>query len=127
MDQATRDLVRERAEACCEYCRVSDGAYPVPFHVEHIVASVHQRDDRPDNLAWACPRCNAYKGPNLATIDPDGGTQVQLFNPREHRREEHFELRDGVINGLTPIGRGAVRLLQMNQPQRVALRLLFSA
>src|SRR4051794_18394911 len=32
-------------------------------HVEHIVARQHGGADDPDNLALACNRCNASKGP----------------------------------------------------------------
>lgn len=81
MDARTRNLIRERAGHCCEYCGVPDDAYELPFHVEHIVANVHQLNDDVNNLAWACPRCNLHKGPNLITIDPESGEHVNLFNP----------------------------------------------
>ncbi len=97
-------------------------AYPISFHVEHIVASVHQRNDDANNLAWACPPCNAHKGPNLTTIDPESKEQVQLFNPRIDRWEDHFLIKDGSIVGVTETGRGTVHLLDMNRVQRVELR-----
>jgi hypothetical protein len=99
MDAATRSIVRQRAGQRCEYCRIPDAALDLPFHVDHIVASVHQRNDDPPNLAWACPRCNLGKGPNLATIDPVTGTRVGVFNPRLMVWSEHFELRESEIVG----------------------------
>jgi hypothetical protein len=122
MDAATRALVRERAEERCEYCLMPDSALDLPFHLEHIVASVHRADDRPTNLAWACPRCNLRKGPNLTTIDPIADIVVELFHPRTMIWTEHFSVRDGIVVGLTPCGRGTVELLDMNQEQRVQLR-----
>ena len=122
MDARTRQLVQDRAGGRCEFCGMPEKAYPISFHVEHIVASVHQHIDDPDNLAWACPPCNAHKGPNLATIDPESGQQANLFNPRVDRWEDHFVMTEGVISGLTPVGRGTLQLLKMNRIQRVELR-----
>lgn len=122
MDAETRTMVRERARGRCEYCTIPDTAYQLPFHVEHIVASVHTPNDDPSNLAWACPRCNAYKGPNLATVDPATGKQTPLFNPRVDNWFDHFVDENGVIVPKSDVGRGAVRLLRMNQPGRLALR-----
>jgi hypothetical protein len=56
MDAATRRLVRQRAQDRCEYCRMPQSAAPfLTFHVEHIQARQHIKDDSPDNLALACP------------------------------------------------------------------------
>jgi hypothetical protein len=122
MDAATRNLVRRRAGERCEYCRMPDGALDLPFHVEHIVAKAHGKDDGLENLAWACARCNLRKGPNLITIDPDSGGHVDLFNPRTMAWRDHFVVRDFAIEGVTPIGRGTARLLDMNGEQRLRHR-----
>jgi hypothetical protein len=95
----------------------------IAFHLDHIVAKQHGGSDDVAVLALACDRCNAYKGPNLASIDPSTETTVLLFNPRIDRWEDHFELRDGQVFGKTPVGRATVRLLNMNAPRRVELRL----
>lgn len=94
----------------------------VPFHVEHIVAKQHGGTDDPSGLAIACDRCNAFKGPNLTSIDPESRNIVLLFNPRRDNWGEHFAFEGGTIVGLTPTGRATVRLLQMNAPRRVQLR-----
>jgi hypothetical protein len=122
MDAATRGEVRRRSGERCEYCHFPDHALDLPYHVEHIVATSHGGSDKPSNLAWACARCNLRKGPNIATIDPDTGLQVSLFNPRIMIWAEHFEIVDGRIVGLSPIGRGTLRLLDMNDPRRLAHR-----
>ena len=123
MDARTRELVRRRAGDVCEYCRIPQEATPlIPFHVEHIVSKQHGGTDDPDDLALACDRCNAYKGPNLTSIDPDTGTVVGLFHPRQDIWSEHFVVRGGHIAGLTPTGRATVRLLNMNASRRVELR-----
>ena len=94
----------------------------IAFHVEHIVSRQHGGSDDPAGLALACDRCNAYKGPNLTSIDPETRTLVALFNPRADLWSDHFAIRDRQIVGLTPGGRATVRLLNMNAPRRVELR-----
>jgi hypothetical protein len=100
MDAATRELIRDRAKRRCEYCHFPDHALNLPFHIEHIVATIHRADDSLSNLAWACPRCNLRKGTNLSTIDPNSGSHVEVFNPRTMVWRNHFEIRDGLIVGL---------------------------
>jgi hypothetical protein len=67
-------------------------------------------------------RCNAYKGPNPTSIDPDTNALVPLTNPREDVWGDHFADHGGRVTGLTPKGRATVRLLNMNAPRRVELR-----
>lgn len=122
MDAATRELVRQRAGERCEYFHFPEHALDLPFHVEHIIATVHRPDDSLSNLAWACPRCNLHKGPNLATIDLETGQTVELFNPRTMKWMEHFAIHDGEIVGMTACGRGTVHLLGMNDAQRLEHR-----
>ena len=115
-------MIRQRAERRCEYCHLPDDAVHIPFHVEHIVAVVHEPNHHETNLAWACPQCNWHKGPNLVTLDPATSEKVDLFNPRTDAWEEHFLLEDFTIIGLTPIGRGTAELLKMNLPMRIEVR-----
>jgi len=126
MDAETRELVRHRADDRCEYCRIPQAAAPfITFHVEHVVARQHLADDSPENLALACDRCNAFKGPNLSSIDPESGAVVELFHPRRGNWDDHFRLTGGIISGLTPTGRATVRLLNMNAGRRIELRELW--
>ena len=125
MDDATRLLVRERAGFACEYCRIPQAATPfIAFHIEHIIARQHldEDQDNPAGLALACDRCNAFKGPNLASIDPYTGEKVVLFHPRFDNWSDHFVSDAGIVRGLTPIGRATARLLNMNDQRRVELR-----
>lgn len=123
MDVATRNLVRERAKECCEYCRLPGRADPyATFHIEHIIAKQHGGNDDPANLAWACSRCNYRKGTNLSSRDPQTNKTVGLFDPRRHAWQEHFALRGARIVGLSETGRATVRLLDMNDRRRIRLR-----
>jgi hypothetical protein len=128
VNTATRQLVRDRAENRCEYCRVPQSTIDNRLHVEHIIARQHLGHDEPDNLALACDLCNVQKGPNLSAIDPATGSIVQLFNPRLDSWPEHFEIMpDGEIIGRTPRGRATARLLQMNTRARKILRAILIA
>ena len=123
MSTSTRKIVRERAEYRCEYCHLPESATPfLSFHLEHVIAQQHLGDSTLENLALACDRCNAFKGPNLSSVDPVTRQIVPLFHPRTDRWDEHFQFDDGMIIGLTPSGRATARLLTMNAPRRVELR-----
>jgi len=123
MDDRVRQLVRERARECCEYCRISQRALPwARFQIEHIRARQHGGTDDLENLALACRRCNAYKGPNLSAIDPVTDQLTPLFNPRVDQWTQHFSLAEHLVVGLTGVGRATVLLLNMNDPDRLQLR-----
>jgi len=122
MEAELRNFVRARAVDRSEYCRLPRKAQLMPFHVEHIVAKQHGGGDDVENLAWSCDRCNAYKGPNLSSIDPDTGTIVPLYHPRTDVWKHHFNVQDAKIEGISSTGRATIRLLQMNAKRRVEVR-----
>ena len=123
MDEGLRQFVRERAGHRCEYCRLSQEAEPFfAYHIEHIVARQHGGGDNSENLALACHQCNARKGPNLSAIDPQSGAVVELFHPRRHNWNEHFEQNGVLIVGRSAVGRATVSLLKMNATDRRRLR-----
>jgi hypothetical protein len=45
-----------------------------------------------------------------------------LFNPRTQQWREHFAWNGATLLGLTPIGRTTIRVLNINEPQRVVHR-----
>ena len=123
MDTATREFVRDRAGGRCEYCGLPQDAAPFfTFHVEHIRARQHHGSDDLSNLALACPDCNAKKGPNVATISYETGQLIELYNPRIHHWPDHFQIVGAEIIGTTDIGRATVRLLEMNEEERMIVR-----
>lgn len=123
MDQALRTEVRRRVGDVCEYCRLPQAASSFArFHVEHIIARQHGGPSELDNLALACSFCNFHKGPNIASIDPEGGALVPLYHPRRDTWSDHFSFEGTLIVGRTPIGRATVSLLAMNEWQRLELR-----
>jgi hypothetical protein len=122
VDETIREAVAGRAGRACEYCRIREQDDAYSFHVEHIIALKHGGASVLDNLAYACQHCNLHKGPNLSGIDPHLGQVVILFHPRRDSWEDHFALEESRFVGLTPTGRATVRVLAMNDPDRIHLR-----
>jgi len=124
INNAQRQLVRERAGNCCEYCRVSQSGRLVRFQVDHIMAIKHGGADIDSNLCLACYECNIYKGSNVAALDPLTGDAAKIFHPRQQTWDEHFRVKsDGTLAGLTPEGRTTIAVLRINNEERVKQRL----
>jgi hypothetical protein len=123
---ALRNAVRERADGCCEYCLLSEERAFFPHEPDHIIAKKHGGDSTLENVALACFDCNRFKGSDIASIDPDSGELVSLFNPRTQEWTEHFALEDGRIISRTAIGRVTERILRLNLESRVEVRQILS-
>lgn len=119
---STREIVRQRADGRCEYCRLPEKITPFSHQVDHIIPPRHGGTDEVDNLAWACFWCNNNKSIDIASYDPETGKLTPLFNPRTQVWKMHFGITDGVIRGLSPEGRVTVQILQMNTAKRIETR-----
>ena len=125
LDRATRRLVRQRAADRCEYCqRLQSDSLLIPLQIEHILPHKHGGGDEVDNLALACAECNLHKGSDLSGIDPESNQMTRLFDPRRDDWNEHFVWQGVRIAGSTATGRTTVRVLQMNAPVRIKVRLV---
>lgn len=63
------DLARhvwQRARSRREYCHLPASRYPLPFHIDHVIARQHGGATSTENLALASLHCNRHKGPNIA-------------------------------------------------------------
>jgi hypothetical protein len=122
VEETTREAVASRAERACEYCQIREEDDAYSFHVEHIIAVKHGGATELDNLAYACQHCNLHKGPNLSGTDPLSGNVVTLYHPRREIWQDHFALEEFRFVGLSPTGRATVRVLAMNDVDRLQLR-----
>lgn len=120
--EALRRLVIERAEHTCEYCLLPNALSFYPHEIDHVVALKHQGQTTSENLAYACWRCNRYKGSDLGSFDPKTGEFSLLFNPRRQQWHEHFRCEQGQITGQTAEGRTTVALLKLNSEERIRER-----
>jgi hypothetical protein len=114
-------IVHERADYCCEYCRTCQKVCGQAMHVDHINP---ESGDELDNLCLASPTCNLSKSNAISGIDPLSQQETPLFNPRNQVWLEHFEWQENgaLINGMTPIGRATIERLQMNIERNVTSR-----
>jgi hypothetical protein len=122
MATSLADQVRSRAAGRCEYCRLPQEAASVPFEIDHIISRKHHGRTVASNLALTCWYCNAFKGSDIAGLDPATGKLTRLFHPRRHRWEWHFRYHGPVLTGRTAIGRTTIVVLQINCEEAVALR-----
>lgn len=122
MAKARRNLVRQRAHGCCEYCQLDQKHINLPHQIDHVRATKHHGADTMENTCWACARCNGAKGANVAGFDPESGALVPLFNPRLDGWNEHFHWQGALLLGKTAIGRATIDVLRINDADCVERR-----
>lgn len=117
LGQSTKDLVRQRAGGCCEYCRCPDEFATQPHSIEHIRPRVRDGSNDPDNLALACQGCNNHKYAKVESVDELTNEIAPLFHPREMSWREHFAWSDDYseVVPLSAVGRATVRELHLNR------------
>jgi hypothetical protein len=113
-----RKLVRERAKNLCEYCLIHEDDTHFGCQVDHIISEKHGGKTEAANLAYACTFCNQFKGSDIASL-LESGELLRLHNPRIDRWREHFRLEDNHILPVTDIGKVTVRLLRLNNSDRL--------
>ncbi|MBK6479683.1 MAG: HNH endonuclease [Saprospiraceae bacterium] len=118
-----RRQVGARANFRCEYCRRLEVDSFFRYQCDHIIRRKHGGDTKFENLAYACPICNSAKGSDLATLSKDLKNLVRLFNPRIDTWSEHFKLESGTIISSTEIGTATIKLLKLNEVNRILERL----
>lgn len=95
-----------------------------------MVSEKHGGRTEEENLALACAPCNRRKGSDIGSVIPGTEELVRLYNPRTDRWDEHF-LLDPLTMAIVPrtvIGTVTVRMLGLNEPDRINERqLLFRA
>ena len=120
--ESLRREVVQRAGDRCEYCLLPASLSFYPHEVDHVIAIKHGGATTADNLAFACWRCNRYKGTDLGSFDPRTGEHSFLFNPRTQKWEDHFNQQGTQIIGKTSEGRTTVYLLKLNIQERIKER-----
>jgi HNH endonuclease len=124
LTQHQRELIKQRANHCCEYCLSQIKFSPDPFSIEHIIPRAKGGTSDFDNLAIACQGCNNFKYSHTHAIDPMTGESVPIYHPRQQNWRDHFTWTKDTTRmlGLTPAGRATIDRLQLNREGVVNLR-----
>ncbi|HEY6333776.1 MAG TPA: HNH endonuclease signature motif containing protein [Blastocatellia bacterium] len=117
-----RSLVATRAHYLCEYCLIHEDDTFLGCAVDHIISLKHGGPTVPENLAYACPFCNRYKGSDIASLSREGGGLVRFFNQRIDRWGDVFRLDKSAIQPLSDIGEVTARILKFNESERILER-----
>lgn len=121
---ALKQLVFDRANGTCEYCR-SQAKYAIDSLVmEHIQPISQGGQTSAENLALSCQTCNNCKYTKTEAPDPVTALMVPLFHPRKMSWAEHFAWNSDATRmlGLTPTGRATIAQLQTNRDSVVNIR-----
>jgi 5-methylcytosine-specific restriction endonuclease McrA len=120
---ALRREVAIRAAYRCEYCRRPEIDGFIRYQSDHIISRKHGGRTILENLAHTCPICNNAKGSDLSTILKDENKLIRLFHPRKDNWFQHFDVNDGLIIAKTDIAEGTIKLLKLNDVNRILERL----
>lgn len=126
ISEKLRQIVAERAGCRCEYCKIHEEDSFFSFQVDHIISLKHGGTTTPDNLAWSCYPCNNAKSSDVGTVILPDKTFIRLFNPREDEWLVHFEYESGVVYAKTHIGTATIKVLKINDIDRIVERNLLS-
>ena len=119
---SVRRLVAERANFCCEYCGIAQEDAFFTFQIDHIISLKHGGETTDDNLAYSCFPCNSNKGSDIGTVLLPDVVFIRLFNPRSDNWNAHFKLIQGVFYSDTEIGKATIKVLKLNDRNRVLER-----
>jgi len=117
-----RRLVVQRAAGRCEYCQLSQEGQEATFHIDHVIPVMAGGQTVAENLALACVSCALRKAARQTALDPHGGEEVVLYNPRQDNWHAHFQWEGVSLVGLTPHGRATIAALAMNRILILAIR-----
>ena len=112
--------VRQRAKFRCEYCHYPELLSSAPLSIDHLQPQSLGGTDDLDNLPLAFLLCNERRYNYTSGTDPETGTEVPIFNPRQQAWGDHFIWSaDGtLISGTTAIGRATCHRLDLNDDRR---------
>jgi hypothetical protein len=119
-----QELVKERAQGCCEYCICPESHATQNHSNEHITPESLGGATTAENLALACQGCNNKKYNKTHALDPVSGATVRLYHPRQDDWREHFAWQPDCLTliGLMSTGRATIAALELNRPGVINLR-----
>jgi hypothetical protein len=122
VSEKLRESVRASYGFRCGYCGVTETESGGQLEIDHFCPQSHGGQDTPDNMVYACPACNRFKGDYWPT--PEASPDLMLLHPQQDDLTAHVELLpDGRLIGLTKRGWFHIQRLRLNCAQLVELRL----
>lgn len=119
-NKALRAKIRQRAAFACEYCGVTETDTGGLLTIDHFQPTSKGGSDNPENLIYCCNRCNSYK----YNYFPNSDKEPSIWNPTQSIRTQHFfDLENGELKALTPVGKATIDLLRLNRPALIQYRL----
>jgi hypothetical protein len=99
------------------------------MEIDHLIPESLGGSTEESNLWLACSLCNDHKSNRIASVDPETGEMIRLFDPRRQVWTDHFQWNENgdEIVGLTGVGRATVAALNLNRPSLVEARRLWTA
>jgi len=117
-----RESIRALYDFRCGYCGVTETESGGELDVDHFRPRSQGGEDTLDNLVYACPTCNRFKGDYWPA--PEAGPNLMLLHPQRGDLSAHIELLpDGRLIGLSKRGWFHIHRLRLNRAQLVELRL----
>lgn len=122
-----RRRVYEIDKGRCAYCHTPEHLVITTFEIDHIVPVSAGGATILENLCLSCPVCNRRKSVRQSVPDPETGSSVPLFHPRQQEWGIRFVWNSDStrIIGLTSTGRATAEALRMNRQQMMRLRRLW--
>ncbi len=116
--------VREISRFRCGYCLILQRYSPMIFQFDHYIPVSLGGTNDEENLWLVCGNCNNAKSDKTEAFDSVTNSTVPIFNPRTQIWSENFEMSKdrAIIIGKTPIGRGTVEALKLNDERVVDVR-----
>jgi hypothetical protein len=121
-----RTFVANRSERLCEYCLIHEDNMILGCSVDHIISLKHGGSNDQNNLANACMFCNRYKGSDIGSIVWETQEFVRFYNPRIDYWADNFRLNEATIVPISSIGEVTVRILGLNDRDRLLERKLLT-
>ena len=123
-----KPLLAKEASNQCVYCAIHDSALGGirNFHVEHYrpKSLFPQFTNTFDNLFYACPICNTFKGDDWPNEPSDDFSNDCYPDPSAHDYNIFFDVdvKNGLISGHTTTSRYLTEKLYLNRNQLILER-----
>jgi len=122
VSQTLRKSIRVLYDFRCGYCGVAETESGGQLEIDHFRPRSRGGKDTLDNLLYACPTCNRFKGDYWPV--PEASPDLMLLHPQRDDLSAHIgSPPDGRLIGLTKRGWFHIQRLRLNRAQLIELRL----